>query len=92
MLSVEAGGEAEVCKFDVATAVEEDVVWFYIASRRSVINRINRTIRALVITRRATMKIRTRGATVMIVFRIVPRVIVRMIPRSSGIVEAMYEG
>ena len=93
MLSVEACGEAEVCKFDVATAVEEDVVWFYVASRRSVINRINRIIRAPVITRRATMKIRTRGVTVMIVFRrIVPRVIVRMVPRSSGIVEAYVRG
>lgn len=36
VLFVEASRETEVCELDVATTIEEDIVWFDIAGKRSV--------------------------------------------------------
>ena len=58
MLRVEAGGKTKICKFDVAASVEEDVVWFYIASKCSRISRRRRAA-GMVILRR--MILRNRG-------------------------------
>ncbi len=43
MLCVKAGGETEICEFDVAAAVEENVVRFDVAFTRSVPSSPRRT-------------------------------------------------